>query len=130
MTIVLAAVDATPSAKPVLGTAVAIAALFEARVIALHVRENGIAETEKAVSAAGIELRVLSGTPVDQIIEAAENREVAALVLRRARSAQRPGAGRAHRARGHHARAQAGRRGPASCSAARTAGPHPRPARW
>ena len=92
MTIVLAAVDATPSAKPVLGTAVAIAALFEARVIALHVRENGIAETEKAVSAAGIELRVLSGTPVDQIIEAAENREVAALVLgaRGARSGPEP----------------------------------------
>jgi len=81
MTIVLAAVDARPSAKPVLRTAAAIAALFEARVVALHVRENGIAGAEKAASAACTELRVLRGTPVDQIIAVAENREVAALVL-------------------------------------------------
>ena len=81
MTIVLAAVDARPSAKPVLGTAVAIAALFDARVVALHVRENGIGGVEKAASAADAELRVFSGTPVDQIIAVAETREVAALVL-------------------------------------------------
>ena len=40
MTIVLAAVDARPSAKRVLGTAAAIAALFEARIIALHVQRT------------------------------------------------------------------------------------------
>ena len=55
--------------------------LFEASVVALDVRENGIVGVEKAASAAGGELRVFSGTPVDQIIAAGEDRDVVALVL-------------------------------------------------
>ena len=42
-------------------------------------RENGIVGVEKAASAAGGELRVFSGTPVDQMIAAGEDRDVVAL---------------------------------------------------
>ena len=91
MTTVLAAIDAKPSAKPVLATAVTIATLFDATAVALHVRENGTTAAEKAASAAGLELRLLSGRPVDQIIDAAQRPEVAALVLgARARGGPEP----------------------------------------
>jgi len=81
MTTVLAAIDATPSAQAVLGTAVAIADLFDATTVALHVREKGLAVPHEVSSATGIELREISGTPVDQIVAAARDQDVAALVL-------------------------------------------------
>lgn len=80
MTKVLAAIDAKPSAQPVLGTG-RDADLFDATTVALHVREKGLAVPHELAGAAGVELREVSGTPVDQIVAAARDRDVAALVL-------------------------------------------------
>ena len=81
MTTVLAALDSNATARPVLSTAVAVAFVFDATVIALHVRENGTSGAEELAGAAGVELRELSGPPVDQIVAAAQDADVAALVL-------------------------------------------------
>jgi nucleotide-binding universal stress UspA family protein len=81
MITVLAALDANASAKPVLDTALAIATLFDATATALHVREDGAGAARELTSAAGIELREVGGSPVDQIVAATRDPDVAALVL-------------------------------------------------
>ena len=81
MTTVLAALDADSSAQPVLSTAIAIAELLDATVTALHVRENGLGAAPELARAAGVELREVSGSPVQQIALAAQDTDVAALVL-------------------------------------------------
>ena len=81
MTTVLAALDANASAKPVLDTALAIATMFDATATALHVREDGAGAARELTGAAGIELREVDGSPVDQIVAAARRPDVAALVL-------------------------------------------------
>ena len=81
MTTVLAALGSDASAQPVLSTAIAVAALFDATVVALHVRENGASIPEPLASAAGVELREVSGSPIDQIVAATQDPDVAALVL-------------------------------------------------
>jgi nucleotide-binding universal stress UspA family protein len=81
MTIVLAALDANASAKPVLDTGLAIATLFDATATALHVREDRAGAARELTSAAGIELREVDGSPVDQIVAATRDPDVAALVL-------------------------------------------------
>jgi nucleotide-binding universal stress UspA family protein len=81
MTTVLAAIDAQPSAREVLGTAIAIAPLFQATPAAVHVRENGAATVRSLASTAGVELHELHGTPIDQIVAATKHTDVAALVL-------------------------------------------------
>ena len=81
MTTVLAALDANASAKPVLDTALAIATLFDATATAQHVREDGAGAAQELTGAAGIELREVSGSPVDQIVAATRHPDVAALVL-------------------------------------------------
>jgi nucleotide-binding universal stress UspA family protein len=81
MPTVLAALDANASAKPVLDTALAIATLFDATATALHVREDGAGAARELTGAAGIELREVTGSPVDQIVAATRRPGVAALVL-------------------------------------------------
>jgi nucleotide-binding universal stress UspA family protein len=81
MTTVLAALGSDASAQPVLSTAIAVAALFDATVVALHVRENGVSIPEPLASAAGVELREVSGSPIDQIVAATQDPDIAALVL-------------------------------------------------
>ena len=81
MTAVLVALDSNATASPVLSTAIAVAFIFDATVIALHVRENGTSGAEELARAAGVELRELCGAPVDQIVAAAQDPNVAALVL-------------------------------------------------
>lgn len=81
MTIVLAALDADASARAVLSTTTAIAALLDATPAALHVRENGVSAAEDLASLAGMELREVSGSPIDQIVVATQDADVAALVL-------------------------------------------------
>jgi nucleotide-binding universal stress UspA family protein len=81
MTTVLAALGANASARPVLETAITIAALFDATPTALHVRETRASAAENLASALGIELREVTGSPIDQIIAAAQDPDVAALVL-------------------------------------------------
>ncbi len=81
MTTVLAALNSNASANPVLSTAIALASLFDATVVGLHVRENGASSANELARAAGVELREVSGSPVEQIVTAAQDPDVAALVL-------------------------------------------------
>ncbi|HUA48785.1 MAG TPA: universal stress protein [Solirubrobacteraceae bacterium] len=81
MTEVLAALDSSPSAEPVLRTAVAFAPLLHATAVAVHVREDGLGIVAQAADSLNVELRVMIGRPVDQIIEASQAAGVAALVL-------------------------------------------------
>jgi nucleotide-binding universal stress UspA family protein len=81
MTTVLAAIDTSACAKPVLDTASRVAALFDATPRALHVRQDGSEQPGRLARAAAIELREVAGQPVPAIIEAAAHPDVAALVL-------------------------------------------------
>ena len=81
MTDVLAALDSSPSAEPVLRTALAFSPLLDAVPVAVHVRENGLDIVGQAAGSVGVKLRVMSGRPVDQIVEASRATDVAALVL-------------------------------------------------
>jgi nucleotide-binding universal stress UspA family protein len=81
MTIVLAAIEADACAQPVLSTAGAIAELFDASAVALHVRENGDASPRTVAAAAGVELCETAGDAIAQIVAAAREADVAALVL-------------------------------------------------
>ena len=78
---VLAAIDNSAAATPVLATAAALARLYDARVEALHMGRD----TEAARSlarAAGVKLRILTGPTVRQLVMAAEHDEdVVALVV-------------------------------------------------
>lgn len=78
---VLAAIDDSPCGPAVLGTARALAELFDATAIALHVREDGGARAIRAAEQAGVELRVLSGRPIETIVAVAEQPDVLAVVL-------------------------------------------------
>jgi uncharacterized protein len=65
MTTVLAAIDNSPAARPVLQAARLFAALLDAAAVAVHVR-GGPARTARAEAAAvGVPLRLADGAPVD-----------------------------------------------------------------
>jgi len=81
MTKVLAALAADTAAAPVLSAAVAIAGLFDASVVALHVREDGTAVPHELATAAGVELYERDGSPIEQITAACQSPEVTALAL-------------------------------------------------
>ena len=81
MTIVLAALEEDACARPVLSTAIALADLFEAFPVALYVRENGPGSPQALATAAGVELREIAGNATEQIVAAARDPAVAALVL-------------------------------------------------
>ncbi len=81
MTTVLAALDSNASAKPVLTTAIALASLFDATVVVLHVRENAPSAAAELARAAGVGFREVDGVPVQQIVAAAQDPDVAAVAL-------------------------------------------------
>jgi nucleotide-binding universal stress UspA family protein len=81
VTTVLAALDSNASGRPVLGTAIALADLFDATVTCLHVREEELSAAPELARAAGVELRAVNGAPVQQIVAAAQDPDVVALVL-------------------------------------------------
>ncbi len=81
MSILLAALDSDASAQQVLNTAIALAALFDAAVVGLHVRENGASAAEELAGAASIELREVKGSPIEQIVTASQAPDVVALVI-------------------------------------------------
>ena len=81
MTTVLAALDSNASARPVLSTAIALADLFDSTVTGLHVREEAASAAPELARAAGVELREVTGSPVEEIVNAARDPDVAALVL-------------------------------------------------
>jgi nucleotide-binding universal stress UspA family protein len=81
MRTVLAALDSNASGGPVLSTAIALANLYDSTVTCLHVREEALSAASQLARAAGVELREVSGSPVDEIVNAAQDPDVAALVL-------------------------------------------------
>ena len=81
MTNVIAALGADACAQPVLATAKALADMLDATVVALHVGEGGAPSPEALAKAARVEFRQTRGTPLDGIVKAASEADVAALVL-------------------------------------------------
>lgn len=61
MTTVLAAVDASPAARPVLDIALGIAALTDATVEAVHVRDTSSPTTQSMTSRGGVPIREVEG---------------------------------------------------------------------
>ena len=81
MTTVLAALDSNASGRPVLITAIALADLFDSTVMCLHIHEAALSAASELARAAGVELREVTGSPVEEIVNAARDPDVAALVL-------------------------------------------------
>lgn len=78
---VIAAIDTSPTARPVLEVAPAIARLFDARAEALHVDEGESRTALAAAEAAGLPLAVVSAPTVERLVAAGRSDDVAALVL-------------------------------------------------
>ncbi len=78
---VLAAIDASPCAGEVLDTARSVADFFDSAVTALHVREDGRELVLAAAHEAGIDLRETDGSPIDEIVAAALEPDVVAIVV-------------------------------------------------
>ena len=81
MTRVLAAIDCSAAARPVLSAANAVADLLGADVDAVHVRGPAWATAQAAADAAGVDLRLLSGRALERIIQEAGRPDVVAVVL-------------------------------------------------
>jgi nucleotide-binding universal stress UspA family protein len=81
VTRVLAAIDSSAAARPVLSAAKALADLLGADVDALHVRERASATAKAAADAAGMHLTLLSGRALERIIQEAGRPDVVAVVL-------------------------------------------------
>jgi nucleotide-binding universal stress UspA family protein len=79
--VVLAAIEADACAQPILITATALADVFAATITALHARENGTASPGELARAFGVPLREVSGPAIEQIVAAAGQPEVVALVI-------------------------------------------------
>jgi nucleotide-binding universal stress UspA family protein len=81
MTRIIAAIDNSAAARPVLLMAQAVAFTLAGELDLIHVVEDG-AETSRALAeTAGVALRVLSGDPVAQLTQAVAEEDVVALVL-------------------------------------------------
>jgi nucleotide-binding universal stress UspA family protein len=78
---VVAALDNSIAARAVLATAGRLAPLFDAEVEAVHVGEGGDCVASDAAAAGGLELRLLEGPTVPALVAAAEDDDVAVLVL-------------------------------------------------
>ncbi|HYB30958.1 MAG TPA: universal stress protein [Solirubrobacteraceae bacterium] len=81
MTNVIAAVGADTCAAPVLATANALADMLDATVMALHVEERNVPSLEALAKASRAEYRRVRGAPLERIVSAATEPDVAALVL-------------------------------------------------
>jgi nucleotide-binding universal stress UspA family protein len=81
VTRVLAAIDSSAAARPVLSAARAVADLLGADVDALHVRERAWATAKAAADAAGMHLTILSGRALERIMQEAGRPDVVAVVL-------------------------------------------------
>lgn len=81
MTRLIAALDNSLAAKPVLSTALALGRLLGASVEPLHIGNDGDLVARTASYEAGLELHEARGPVVERLIEVAADRDVAALVL-------------------------------------------------
>lgn len=83
MTTILAAIDDSAAAQPVLATALAIAPLLDAHVRAVHVAPAGSDghTTQAAAHAVNIPLTLVQGDPFEQIVRLVDSDDVVAVVL-------------------------------------------------
>ena len=81
MTSILAAVDASAAARPVLDAATALGRTLRMPVVAIHVRQDSTEVERQLTERAGIELRLATGTPADAIVAAMADAEMALAVL-------------------------------------------------
>ncbi len=81
MRTVLAALDRSLSVRPVLTAAEALAQILGAQVAALHVQMPGASTPRSLAQTTGVPLRIVRGNVVDQVVEAGEADDVAALVI-------------------------------------------------
>ena len=78
---VLAAIDNSLAATPVLAMACAVADVLGAEVEAAHVEVNGHATVRSVASSGGVPLRLLHGETVDALREAGAEEDVVAVVV-------------------------------------------------
>jgi nucleotide-binding universal stress UspA family protein len=81
MTRVLAAIDNSLAASPVLATARALAPLLDSEVDVLHLVEHGDRIARQAAAAAGLRLVNRRGPAAGSVVEAAGHADVAVLVI-------------------------------------------------
>lgn len=81
MTRVIAAIDNSLAARPVLTMASALAEVFGAEVEALHVSEDDGHTARSGAESLGIEMRQCRGDPFDCICEAVKEDDVVAVVI-------------------------------------------------
>jgi nucleotide-binding universal stress UspA family protein len=81
MTRVIAAIENSLAARPVLVTAAAVADVLGGSVEALHIADDGGHTAQASAEQAGVALRQLPGDPVERIIEQASAADVVAVVL-------------------------------------------------
>jgi nucleotide-binding universal stress UspA family protein len=81
MSTILACIDASAAARPVLQTAAALGGTLTLPVVALHVRGDDTEPPRQFTDAAGIRLRVTTGAPIDAIATILAEEEVALGVL-------------------------------------------------
>lgn len=91
MSTILAAVDRSPTARPVLETARLLARMFNADVEALHVVAPGEEPPAQLAAIAGMPLRILAGDPVEVIRDAVtDDVDLVVLGARRGASGGQP----------------------------------------
>jgi nucleotide-binding universal stress UspA family protein len=81
MTKVIAALDNSLAARPVVEAGMALAQLLGSEVEALHVGENGNGVAGNAAAAAGLELSTCGGATVARLVEAGSAEDVVAMVV-------------------------------------------------
>lgn len=81
MTKVVAAIDNSLTAAPVLAMAAVLAPVLGADVEAIHVADDGGHTAQASAETAGIPYRRLSGDPLEQIIATASSDDVVAVVI-------------------------------------------------
>jgi hypothetical protein len=78
---VIAAIDDTAAARAVLAAGRLVAELFDARLEAVHVRDDGARTARLAARAAGLQLREVDAPVVKALVLEAQELDVAALAL-------------------------------------------------
>lgn len=73
----IAAIDDSPVAQPVLDTAIALARLLDLEIDTVHVTNRGGTSASGLAGAAGLTIRQLTGNPVDALVDALDDPDVA-----------------------------------------------------
>lgn len=81
MTRVIAALDNSPAARPVLATALALGRLLEAEVEAVHILVNSDRTVKHVADDAGVRLTEMEGSVVEALVSMGSGDDVASLAL-------------------------------------------------